>query len=183
MTSAKQWKKNVVKGLRALELPSGNTAKVKAPGMQAFLAQGFIPNSLMSMVIASLDQNSGKTPKKTPAQLAKERDVEAEKFMKEVAADPTKIAELMTAMDKVWLECVVEPETLPATDEVRDDEHLYVDEVDFDDKMFVFQFAVGGTRDIEQFRKGVTKRVGAVQNKPRATRPTKRTTGRTAKSR
>jgi hypothetical protein len=176
-TSAKQWKKNLAKGMTDLALPSGNSAKVKAPGMQAFLAQGFIPNSLLDIVMKSLDKNSGK-PQKTAAQQKAEQAKQAVEFMSSIANDPQKLADLVSTLDKVWLECVVEPSTHPIPDpDVRDEELLYVDEVDFDDKMFVFNFAVGGTRDLEKFRGGVAKNVAAVQDKPRAVRPTKRTGG------
>jgi hypothetical protein len=183
-TNAKEWKKNQAKGLKDIPLPSGNTAKVKAPGMQAFLAQGFIPNSLLDIVMGALDKTSGK-PQKTAAQRQAEDQKQALQFMQDIANDPAKLADLMVTIDRVWLHCVVVPETLPTPpeDEPRDEELLYVDEVDFDDKMFVFQFAVGGTADLERFREGTTENMDALQNRTRAVRPTKRTGGGTRKSR
>ena len=182
-TSAKEWKKNAAKGLKDIPLPSGNTAKVRAPGMQAFLAQGFIPNSLLEIVMTALDKNAGK-PQKTKAQREAEDKVQALQFMKSIADDPARLADLMLTLDRVWLECVVVPETLPADipAEERDQEILYVDDVDFDDKMFVFQFAVGGTQDVEKFRQGTAENVDALQNRTRDVRPTKRTSRRTTKS-
>lgn len=37
-------------------------------------------------------------------------------------------------------------------EEYRDPEALYIDEVEMDDKMFIFGWAVGGTADLERFR-------------------------------
>jgi len=41
---------------------------------------------------------------------------------------------------------------IPENEQNRDPELLYVDEVLDDDKVFVFQWVTGGTRDLEQFR-------------------------------
>jgi hypothetical protein len=35
----------------------------------------------------------------------------------------------------------------------RDPSLLYVDEVDLEDKMFILQYALGGTRSLERFRR------------------------------
>lgn len=184
VTSASQWKKGK-KGLPELTVPSGNTVRYKAPGMQAFLAQGFIPNDLLQFVIASLDANSGKKPTKPKAQLEKEEAEATQKFMKDLASDPTKLASLVETLDKVWVECVIEPDTHypPDDPKERDEELLYVDEVDFDDKMFLFNACVGGTREVERFREGVAQGVDAVSDKSRDVRPTKRTTQRKRASR
>jgi hypothetical protein len=132
-TPASQWKKASA-GV-PLEVPSGNTALVRNSGMQVFLTKGLIPNSLLPIVRQAM---SGKQP---------------EINLEEITED--QLQDMITLFDAVVVHCVVEPRVLPipAEDNMRLADVLYVDEVDFDDKMFIFQWVVGGTRDLEQFRK------------------------------
>lgn len=132
-TPANQWKK--ASAGTPLQVPSGNTALVRNSGMQVFLTKGLIPNSLLPIVRKAM---SGKEP---------------EINLDDITED--QLADMVTLFDAITVHCVVEPAVLPvpADGEVRDSEALYVDDVDFDDKMFIFQWVVGGTRDLEQFRK------------------------------
>ena len=156
ISTKKTWKRN--KG-EDLLLPSGNTAFVKRPGPTAFLTQGLLPDSLTPIVQDAI--NTGKGIKKEK--------------MSELTSSQEGIASMLDAMDRVLVSVVVEPKVLyhrrPVTDEDgepvlnngkevfedipeddRDDDLLYSDDVDIEDKMFVFNFAVGGTRDLERFR-------------------------------
>jgi hypothetical protein len=49
----------------------------------------------------------------------------------------------------------------------RDEGTLYTDDVDLDDRMFVLQWAVGGVKDPEQFRREYTGLLESVANVPR----------------
>lgn len=156
ISTKKTWKRN--KG-EDLLLPSGNTAFVKRPGPTAFLTQGLLPDSLTPIVQDAI--NTGKGIKKEK--------------MNSLTSSPEGIASMLDAMDKVLASVVMEPKVLyhrrPVVDEAgepilsdgketfedipeeeRDDDLLYTDDVDLEDKMFVFNFAVGGTRDLERFR-------------------------------
>lgn len=155
VTPAAEWKKPS-KGVE-LEVPSGNVALVRPVGMQAFLQKGIVPNSLRDIAMEAI---SGKKP--APQ-------------MKMDGMSPEKIEDMLTLFDSVTCYCVIEPKVTPvpmdtivhpADDkhdgfweetrvipvESRDPEKLYVDEVNLDDKIFIFQFACGGTRSVEQFR-------------------------------
>ena len=136
VTSVSEWK-TAAQG-QLLELPSGKVIRVKMPGMQAFLTANLIPNSLMPIVLAAISEGK-------PADNSD---------MQELVKDPQILVELSNSIDKIFLFCVVEPEVSAVPDEgvERDPDTLYVDEIDLDDKSFVFQCAVGGTRDLEQFR-------------------------------
>lgn len=150
-TSASEWKKKAAG--HELEVPSGNVALVKRVGLQAFVKQGVIPNSLMPMINKAIKTG--------------EFDVKEE--LGEVDAE--KINDILRLYDVVVVECVVQPRVLPApvfTAETaesedyigevipfsmrEDTDDLYVDEVDFNDKVFIFQWVVGGTSDVEAFR-------------------------------
>lgn len=144
-TAASAWKKKTLEGT-LLVVPSGHQCLVRAPGMEAFIRQGFIPNSLMPIVTEAMKK--GKPPS----------DMELN------MEDPEVLGQLMDVFDDVLCYCMIQPSVLPppvidtpqgqivAPIEERNPEQLYSDEVDFQDKVFIFQWAVGGTADLEKFR-------------------------------
>lgn len=153
VTPVSQWKQK--KEPVPLELPSGNTCLVRPVGMQAFLKQGFIPNSLLGIVQAGL--KAGETGK--PA------EIDTDALMAEALADPEKLQDIFDIADSVTVYCVVEPPVHPIPeDNLREEDKLYVDELDLDDKMFIFQFAVGGSRDLEPFRQATGSGMGPVSD-------------------
>ena len=124
-----------------LTLPSGETVKVKNPGgIRAFISAGMIPNSLMSLVESSL---AGK-PIDIKDALAPDGEINTDM-----------VTDMMALNDRITMACVVEPKVypVPEDEEDRQDDRLYVDELEDDDKMFIFQWATGGTKDISQFRR------------------------------
>lgn len=139
VTSKAQWKATT--GGTPLEVPSGNVALVRAPGMQVFIEQGLIPNTLLPIVQKAISE------KKAPD-------------MSKLEINEESLAQMVGMIDAVAVYCVIEPaltknkdddgNTIPLSE--RDSELLYVDEVDVQDKLFIFQFAVGGVRDLETFR-------------------------------
>jgi hypothetical protein len=140
-TSASQWKK--AGGGTPIRVPSGNVALVKRPGLQVFLAQGRVPNSLMEFITQSLKGN--KQPK-----------------MEDLELNSTAMKDMLELVDAVVIQACVDPKVVPAPvsprgqgmiDSARDENLLYVDEVDIEDKMFIFNYAVGGTADVDSFRK------------------------------
>jgi hypothetical protein len=155
VTEAKDWKKSGKTAPEDLPLPSGNVALVRRPGMQAFLTEGLIPNSLIAPMMASLEE---KDPSKQNDALKTIAD--------EMLTNAEGINDMLSLVDAVTVACVVKPKVLaaPEDEEDRDPELLYVDEVDLDDKMFIFNFASGGTRDIERFRAGSATAVADLEN-------------------
>jgi hypothetical protein len=131
-TPVAEWKQQA-QG-KPLEVPSGKTALVRNPGMEVFLRRGLIPNSLMPIVRKAM---SGKEP---------------ELNLEDITED--QLQDMVSLFDAITVYCVVEPKVLPvpADNEERREDVLYVDEVDFEDKQFIFQWVVGGTRDVEKFR-------------------------------
>lgn len=151
-SAAQQWR-NKNKVVQEIELPSGNTAKIKRIPITKFMSAGVIPDSLMPMVTAQLGKDQDKPAKKGKAQ---------EPDFNEIAKDPAKLAEMFLTIDKIAVMAFVEPqvklhigedgEDIPAED--RDEEFIYTDEIELDDKMHVFNYSVGGSDDVEPFRKG-----------------------------
>jgi len=118
-------------------LPSGNQVRIRNPGMQVFLQRGMIPDSLTPIVRKAL--SGGVEPD--------------EKDLRE-AMSQSDIEGLFKLFDDVVMSTWVQPKVHPVPEDEsdRDDSLLYVDEIEFDDKSFTFQFAVGGVRDLESFR-------------------------------
>lgn len=143
--TASQWRQK--KGAE-LTLPSGNVALVRNPGMHHFLRIGVIPNTLRGIVSEAI---SGGKANFQPKDLLKEEE------------DLDKIFQML---DDVLVEVVIEPRVkavpmreveegkkIPVPLEDRDQDFIYPDEVDMEDKSFIFQFAVGGTKDLSSFRR------------------------------
>lgn len=179
VTSASDWKKNSKTGkTNDLELPSGNVAKVKNVQITELLEKGVLPDSLEQLIAKKISAADGtKTEIKAPDA------AETEKAL----ANPKELAKLMLAVDRITAMAVVEPQVLlgkvnvndgltdakgePLTekwedipDEDRDEDALYADEVDLEDKMFIFQYTVGGTKDVESFREQFGAGLGDMGN-------------------
>lgn len=161
-TQPSQWRG---RGGMPLTLPSGNVALVRVPGIQHFLKAGIIPNNLRTLIMKGM---AGETEFKLEDMVKNEEDLDR----------------LLETFDKVLLEVVVEPKVAPVVldeegkpvpFEDRDQSLIYVDEVVLEDKMFIFQFAVGGTRDLENFRdeqKAVLESIRPGAPVPLPTQPT-----------
>lgn len=123
------------------ELPSGLVMKLRNPGgLMAFMGAGLIPNELMQIMQKHI--NSGK-------------NVSSEELMRETGGVGEKFVQQMSELlNTIIVKCAVEPTVLPtpASEDERDEEQLYADEIPDDDKMFVFQWISGGTADLATFR-------------------------------
>lgn len=123
-----------------LPFPSGNTMRVRNRGFRSFIQAGIIPNSLLGVIEEAL---------------AKGKEPDLGKLQKDDGTlELTTIDDMFTLMENVMIECSVEPKVhpLPEDPDERSDELLYIDEIDEEDKLFLFQWVTGGTRDVERFR-------------------------------
>lgn len=140
-----------VKGVD-LELPSGNVCKVRRVGIESLMAENVFGDSLMPIIQKSMDNAKGGKP------------VEVDLKPEDIMGDPQRMKEILDSFNKVTALVVVEPkcryhrrEVKPGEWEVipeseRDEEIVYTDEVDMQDKSFIFQFVVGGSSDLASFR-------------------------------
>lgn len=146
VTNAKEWKG---RGGVELELPSGNVCLARKVGITTFIRKGLIPNSLLGMV-QKAQQGRGL-----------DRD--------EILGDDQRLRDLVEMYDRIVVDVVVQPRVLAAPPEgvAREEDALYVDDVDDEDKQFVANWAMGGVRDLESFREQQTRGVevgSALQN-------------------
>ena len=155
-TSASQWKKQTVGGT-LVRVPSGNTALIRTPGMQVFLESGVIPNALLPIIQEAMAK--GGQPEETD--------------MLAMMSDPEKIQEIVNLANAVTVYVCIDPvvapvpldregHVIPMGSPDRDEDTLYVDEVEFNDKMYIMGVAVGGTAALEKFRAEQASHVDAV---------------------
>jgi hypothetical protein len=139
------------------------------------MSQGLLPDELTAIVQKSIRSGKGLPPEK----------------QQELIDDPEKVVGMIAGIDKMMPIVVVEPKVryhcwteedvsnplvlggrvtedmvgkeIPEGDR-DEDEWIYTDEVDFEDKMFIFNYAVGGTRDHSRFRQKLADGVGDLQS-------------------
>lgn len=173
-TPASEWVSHTTGDDVDIQLPSGNVARVRRVGPEAFMTQGIMPDSISPIVEKAIRSKKGLKPQ-AQAELAK---------------DPKQLGAMMEMLDRTLCYAVLQPkvEMPPACvecdqldntatevhhDESLEDYHefqpaprepgvLYADRVDLDDKMFVLNFVVGGTGDLQRFRREQREAVGSV---------------------
>lgn len=164
-TPVSAWKKASV-GTVDLQLPSGHVCRCTRPGLPDLMAQNVLPDLLRPMAQKAIDvgKNGGVQSKE-----------EQDRVMTEVMAEAGGFEAIFDAAARVTAACVVEPpvlyhkrertrprdengelvgpvvwDVIPPED--RKLEVLYTDEIEDNDKFFIFQFVVGGSKDLEAFR-------------------------------
>lgn len=140
VSSAAEFKKR--KQGQTLPLPSGLVIKAKRVELQTMIMQGSVPNPLMETVSKALEKGQ-------------KADIAKMVGMDEGKLDLNMVNDMYEMVNAVVMESVIEPKVHPVPEDQddRDDDLLYIDEFDDTDKMFMFQWASGGTSDLEQFRR------------------------------
>jgi len=148
------WLAGGVGGLEDLQVSSGQLCLVRRPGMQGLIKAGVLRN------VDSLSQIvNEKHLKRVDGKATDEID------MSSLLADDKGMEEVIYVMDKVICHVVVKPEIHMTPNDVtsRVQGVVYADMVDLVDKMAIFNYAVGGTRDMESFRRGLDDVVGSLE--------------------
>lgn len=137
-----------------LEMPSGQVALVRRPGIQQLIVEGVLHK--MDSLTALVDKKYVKKGKVAKASDA--LDVQG------LIGDPEALAEIMHTVDRVVCACVVKPvvHMTPSDITRRVPGVIYADSVDIQDKMFIFNWVTGGTRDLESFRRESEELVGSL---------------------
>lgn len=173
VSAASAFKKAKKTSSSEVELPSGNVVRVKMISMTDLLSENIIPDTLTALVTEKL----GGSKKKKAAKASDEE-------VRELIKNPKQLSDMFDVFDRIAAKVVLEPEFVyhrrqildadgePVTpeewesipDEERDEDLVYTDEVDLDDKSFLFQFSVGGTQDLERFRSETGAAVGELES-------------------
>lgn len=136
----------------SLELPSGLVVVARRVELRTFLERGDdVPNPLLEVVEEALNKGSKASPSDMLGVEGKGVDLDM-------------VFEMYEMVNSVVRETVVEPKVheVPDDEEDRSDDLLYVDEIEDEDKMFLFQWATGGTADLATFREEATAGLAAL---------------------
>jgi hypothetical protein len=148
-----------------LELPSGETCLAIRPGAQGLIKAKLLDSLDQLTSLVQVEHIDANDPRK-----ASETKVSIE----ELAKDPEKLDQGLAMIDRVICHVVKAPVVLmDLTEEEQaarvarglpavDPEAIYASYVDEEDKMFIVQWAVGGTSDLIQFREESAKLMGSL---------------------
>jgi hypothetical protein len=151
------WASGGIGGMDDITVPSGQLCLVRRPGMEGLMKAGVLHN------VDSLSQIvNEKHLKRVQGKPTNEID------MSSLMQDDKGMDEVMNVIDKVICHCVVQPVVHRTPNDVtnRKPGVIYADMVDLVDKLFLFNYVVGGTRDLESFRSGLDTVVGSVETQP-----------------
>jgi hypothetical protein len=182
-TSVAEFKKRK-KGI-PLSLPSGLTVLARRVELRTFLEQGDVPNALLEIVTEALDKGRKMDPK---SMMGEEGQVDLEmigEMYEMVNAVCVQSITKPKCRAQVWTEQDEENEDIPEgaevgdriPDEDRDDDLLYTDDIDDTDKMFIFQWAVGGTSDLATFRQESEADLASLAGGKKSGKKSKRSAG------
>jgi hypothetical protein len=149
VTSAEAWLADTPEpvGTKVL-LPSGKVCLAYNPGIEVFVQAGAIPNPLMPAVMKAIKTGKGIDPEEAEA----------------IAEDADMLAEILNFADVACIKCVLEPKVAPVPEDgKRKAGVLYVDRVDYQDKMFLLQWMIGGVKDLDRFRVESAAALGVVE--------------------
>lgn len=136
------WLSGGIGGMEDLTVPSGQLCLVRRPGLEGLMKSGVLQN------VDSLTQIVNQKHIKRVE--GKADEIDAMSLMQDEEA----LDSVTYVIDKVICHCVVKPEIHMTPNDVtrRQPGVVYADMVDLVDKMFIFNYVVGGTRDLERFR-------------------------------
>lgn len=144
-------------GLTDLECPSGQLALVRRPGVDGLLRAGVLHNVDVLTQMVKSKHIDPKDPKAPPTEISKE-DVS------KILEDPVHLENVLHTVDRVVCHVVVQPSVHMAPNDVtsRVPGTVYTDMIDLEDKVFILNWALGGSRDLERFRRESQESVGDV---------------------
>lgn len=132
-----------------LDLPSGQRVLAQRPGPAGLMAAGMLEDlDVLAGILPKV--MGGKGPSSKVGKPGPAQDFDASLVLK----NPKMLGEAMKLMDRVLVHVVVKPELTPEPENASDKErgHIYPSSVAMEDKVFIFNWATGGTRDIARFR-------------------------------
>lgn len=138
-TPGSAWRRPREQG-EIVTLPSGNVARVRPVAVDALLAAGRIPDLLSGVAAKTLWTETDTATIAEQAETAKH------------------FADLINLIVPLVM---LEPRVV---DNPEGDEQIALDDIEFSDKIAIFQLATGGSTVLRQFRLDQEKRLAAIHN-------------------
>jgi hypothetical protein len=169
VSTANSWKK--AKATMELELPSGEVCMVKRPGLPQLIAENVLPDMLTPIANKAIEKGQSGMGVS---------EAESQEMMANLMKQENGLESMLDSFSRITAHCVIEPtvvfhkrkvddakwEAIPENE--RDEDILYTDDVDLEDQMFIFQFVVGGSKDLTEFRRKLGEPVERVADEPGA---------------
>jgi len=165
-----------------LECPSGETCRVRRPGVQGLIAMGLLDDMDQLTALVQIEHFNRVDGKISDPQAAKDA-------LAAFAENSDKVKAGLDMVAKLVVGCVIEPIlTLVPKDaagadipmELRNvlpawtEDTVYVDQVDMEDQVFIMQYVMGGVADLTPFRAELAENMGRVVDVQDAPMPAKR---------
>lgn len=139
--------------LTDITLPSGQRCLAQRPGPEGLMAAGLLDDlDLLSTVLPKAAGNRPGAAKK----------VDASHLLKNRQA----FGEALKMINRITVHVVVKPELTDEPDDPKDKEigKIYPSSVSMEDKLYLFNWAVGGTRDLQSFREQLKESVADLES-------------------
>lgn len=152
-----------------LKFPSGQLAQVRRPGVPQLVAMG---------ILDSADSLGALIAQKHIKRVRGSAQVDAASLLK----DPANLLTIMQLVDRITAYMIIQPKVENVAIEFEDDEGkkkwrnrtedereegvVYTDAIEITDRMFLFQFAVGGSTDLATFRERFATALGSMEAQP-----------------
>lgn len=173
-------------GLVDLTLPSGDTCQAKRVGPAEMIRIGILDSF---DELTALVQEEHIAPKTTAGQIAAAKRVEpaeAQAAVQALIRDKDKLAASFHLVDRmvvgvvaqppVWIDYQTKDETeaefADRAAKAEADEAVAVRDIDLEDKMFIVNWAMGGSRDLKSFREGREQLMGDLETSAAVQLPT-----------
>lgn len=154
--------------LHDVTLPSGGIVQARRPGVGGLIEMGLLDSFDDLTALVQTEHIDSKDGKVTPEQ--------AKAAAENLMANKESLAAALHLIDKLTVGVVVQPlvwvdyqlegesdeDWLKRKEQAEEDEAFPVRKVDLDDKMFLLNWAVGGTPDLKAFREGTQQLVADV---------------------
>jgi hypothetical protein len=149
--AAKTWGSELG-GAEDLTVPSGQLCLVRRPGVQGLMEAGILHD--LDMLSGIVDDQHVKRVAGKPPQINTTA----------VMNDPEQMASVLHLVDRTVCYVVLKPnvQMTPNDPTSRVKGVIYTDMVDIVDKMFIFNYAVGGVRGLEPFREELAEALGSM---------------------
>lgn len=146
------WGSSVNGGPVDLELPSGQLILARQPGLQQLIVEGVLHR--MDNLTALVDSKHVRKGRTGPDAIN----------VQSLIQDDKALVDLLHTVDRVLCAVVVKPNVQMAPNDItrRVNGVIYADTVGIEDKMFIFNWALGGSRDLERFRRESEAVVGSL---------------------
>lgn len=136
------WGKTNVGALVDLRVPSGQLCQIRRPDLSTLAKMGLLNEfDTISRTVYDKHIEGG------------EKQVNNNEIMN-LLSDPQKAEKMFEMVDRIVCFVVVQPKIYRTPNDVtnRKNDRIYVDSVDMEDRFFIFNYALGGTKDIDSFR-------------------------------